>query len=299
MLQALGATQPEGRLESVWLDLHLGLKAYRQVMASYLISELAQRAGMSTATLRFYEQEGLLPAARSAAGYRVYDDEAAERLEFIAGGKRIGLPLAEIRELLTAWDAGGCADLRDRLRPLLNMKIEETRQRSAELAAFMGQLTAALSRLDGPVPSGRCEPACCVPATGAPVVSRGDDPPYPPMRARSKPATLPGAPPAPMSASVATAPVVTGCALPAADREGRLVEWRALLATSVGREPIGGGTRFRFPASLAGQIASLAAAESECCAFFEFTLHIASGEAILDVRAPAEMRPHLFGLLTG
>jgi MerR family copper efflux transcriptional regulator len=246
-------------------------------MASYLISELAQRAGMSTATLRFYEQEGLLPAARSAGGYRVYDDEAAERLEFIAGGKRIGLPLAEIRDLLTAWDAGGCADLRDRLRPLLDAKIEETRQRSAELAAFTGQLTAALSRLDGPASPGRCEPACCIPAADAP--------------------------PAPMVTPVTpvtTAPVLTACTLPAADREGRLGEWRALLlATSAGREPISGGTRFRFPASLAGQIASLAAAESECCAFFEFTLHIASGEAILDVRAPAEMHPHLSGLLTG
>ena len=242
-------------------------------MATYLISELAQRAGMSTATLRFYEQEGLLPVARSAAGYRMYDDEAAERLEFIAGGKRIGLPLAEIRELLTAWDAGGCSDLRDRLRPLLNAKIEETRQRSAELAAFTGQLTSALSRLDGPASSGRCEPACCIPAAGAP--------------------------PAPMATLVTGAPVVTACTLPAAGQERRLGEWRALLASSAGRESIGGGTRFRFPASLAGQIASLAAAESECCAFFEFTLHIARGEAILDVRAPAEMRPQLSGLLTG
>jgi DNA-binding transcriptional MerR regulator len=236
-------------------------------MATYLISELARRAGMSTATLRFYEQEGLLPAARSAAGYRVYDDEAAERLEFIAGAKRIGLPLAEIRELLTDWDAGGCADLRGRLRPLLEAKIEEARQRSAELTAFTGQLTAALSRLDGPASSGRCEPACCIPAAGAPVTT------------------------------VTTAPVLTACTLPAAGQERRLGEWRALLASSAGREPIGGGTRFRFPASLAGQIASLAAAESECCAFLEFTLQVGNGEAILDVRAPAEMRLQLFSLL--
>jgi MerR family copper efflux transcriptional regulator len=268
-------------------------------MATYLISELAQRAGMSSATLRFYEQEGLLPVARSAAGYRVYDDEAAERLEFIAGAKRIGLPLAEIRELLTAWDAGGCADLRDRLRPLLTAKIEETRQRSAELAAFTGQLTAELSRLDGPASPGRCEPACCIPAAGAPVVSRGDAPPHSPMRARPKTTTMPGGPPAPMATTVTAAPVVTACTLPAAGQERRLAEWRALLASSACREPIGGGTRFRFPASLAGQIASLVAAESECCAFFEFTLHVASGEAILDVRAPAEMRPQLSGLLTG
>jgi MerR family transcriptional regulator, copper efflux regulator len=242
-------------------------------MATYLISELAQRAGMTTTTLRFYEQEGLLTAARSARGYRVYDDEAVARLEFIVGGKGIGLPLAEIRELLATWDTGGCTDLRGRLRPLLDAKIEQTRQRSAELAAFTRRLTAVLSRLDDPVPPGRCEPACCMSAEGAS--------------------------PAAMPQPVATALVVTACTLPAADREERLGEWRALLAGSASRELIGDGTRFRFPASMVGRIASLAAAESECCSFLAFTLHVGKGEAILDVRAPAEMRPHLSALLAG
>jgi DNA-binding transcriptional MerR regulator len=243
-------------------------------MATYLISELAQRAGMTTTTLRFYEQEGLLPAARSAGGYRVYDDEAAERLEFIAGGKSIGLPLAEIRDLLAAWDAGGCTDLRGRLRPLLDAKIAQTRQRSAELAAFTARLTVALSRLDGPASSGRCEPACCVPAAGAPEDAVAPDP-------------------------VTPAPQVNGCTLSVADQEDRLAEWRALLARSASRESIEGGTRFRFSPSTAAQIAALAAAESECCPFLEFTLHVAGGEAVLDMRAPAGMRPQLSALLPG
>jgi DNA-binding transcriptional MerR regulator len=244
-------------------------------MATYLISELAQRAGMTTTTLRFYEQEGLLPATRSAAGYRVYDDEAARRLEFIVGAKHIGLALAEIRELLAAWDTGECTDLRDRLRPLIAARIADAQHRSAELAAVTRQLTAALSHLDGPMASGRCEPACCIPAAGAPP-ARPPDPAVP-------------MPSAAMPVQPATVPQVTGCALPVAAQEDRLGEWRALLADAAGREPIGDGTRFRFPAPMAGRIAALAAAEADCCAFLEFTLRVAHGEAVLDVHAPAEM----------
>ena len=45
------------------------------------IGELAARAGVSTDTVRFYEREGLLPRPRrNAAKYRIYGEEAAERL---------------------------------------------------------------------------------------------------------------------------------------------------------------------------------------------------------------------------
>jgi MerR family transcriptional regulator, copper efflux regulator len=50
--------------------------------------------------LRFYEQAGLLPARRSESGYRLFDDHAVERIQVIITGKRLGLPLEEIRNLL-------------------------------------------------------------------------------------------------------------------------------------------------------------------------------------------------------
>ena len=223
-------------------------------MTTYQISELAARTGTTPATLRFYEQEGLLPAARSAAGYRVYGEDAAERLEFIADAKRLGLPLTDIRELLAAWDEGECSALRDRLRPLLEARMADARRRSDEAAALVGRLGAALSNLTAPPAAGRCDPGCCLAGSGAAVA----DP----------------------------APASDCCLLPADDQARQLAEWHDLLA--YGRpEPINGGMRVRLPASVAGRAADLAASEAQCCPFFTFTLHVAGGDAILDARAPA------------
>jgi DNA-binding transcriptional MerR regulator len=110
------------------------------VVGGYRISELARRSGAPASTLRFYEQAGLLPAARTRSGYRVYDDEAVRRLEFIGSAKRLGLPLEEIRELLGAWEQGVCAEVRARLRPLVAARLAEAEQRIAEFVGVRGEL---------------------------------------------------------------------------------------------------------------------------------------------------------------
>jgi MerR family transcriptional regulator, copper efflux regulator len=84
-------------------------------------------------------------------------------------------------------------------------------------------------------------------------------------------------------------PVV--CTLTSDDRGERVGAWRQLLARADHREPIEGGLRFELPASLAGLTAELAAAEQQCCTFFDFTLHLAGGALHLEVRAPAEAAP--------
>jgi DNA-binding transcriptional MerR regulator len=78
-------------------------------MDAMWISQLAERTGVSASTLRFYEKEGLLAAGRTSAGYRVYGQDAVERLAFIKTAKHLGLPLEEIADLLAAWEAGTCA----------------------------------------------------------------------------------------------------------------------------------------------------------------------------------------------
>ncbi len=114
--------------------------------------------------MRFYEQAGLLPAARTGSGYRVYDEEAVRRLEFIGSGKRLGLPLEEIRELLGAWEQGVCAEVRERLRPLVAARIAEAEQRIAELTVFAAHLATVHEDLGGPAPVAACGPGCgCVP----------------------------------------------------------------------------------------------------------------------------------------
>ncbi|WP_435107093.1 MerR family transcriptional regulator [Nocardiopsis synnemataformans] len=63
------------------------------------VSELAERSGVPASTLRYCEERGLLPAQRSPAGYRLYDQRALERLAFITAAKQLGLDLDEIGEL--------------------------------------------------------------------------------------------------------------------------------------------------------------------------------------------------------
>jgi DNA-binding transcriptional MerR regulator len=235
-------------------------------VTTYQISELASRTGTTPATLRFYEQEGLLPAARSAAGYRRYGEDAVERLEFVADAKRLGLSLGDIRELLAAWDEGECAILRDRLRPLLESRIAEAQRQANEAATLMGQLTRALSHLAAPPVAGRCDPGCCLTVSGA---------------------------------DAAAMPASNCCLLPA-DRQARqLAEWRVLLAKARQRATIDGGVRFWLPISAAAEAAALAAAEVQCCPFFAFTLQLAEGEAFLDARAPADRLSALSSLLGG
>jgi DNA-binding transcriptional MerR regulator len=105
------------------LDLRVGSKVYGHRVSTYRISELARRTGVSASTLRFYEQAGLLSAARTASGYRVYDEQAVRRLEFIGAAKLLGLPLEEIRELLGVWEHGECIHVRAKLRPLVGARI--------------------------------------------------------------------------------------------------------------------------------------------------------------------------------
>ncbi len=95
------------------------------------IGKLARQAEVSTPTVRYYEQEGLLtPARRTSAGYRVYDAEALARLRFIQRAKALSLSLKEIKLLLSSGDR---ALERKRLRHLVAHKLAEAKERTAEL----------------------------------------------------------------------------------------------------------------------------------------------------------------------
>lgn len=74
----------------------------------YAVGQLAELAGVSTRTLRYYEEEGLLRPSRSANGYRVYTARDAKRLASILSMRACGLSVATIHRLLAS--AGG--DLR-------------------------------------------------------------------------------------------------------------------------------------------------------------------------------------------
>jgi DNA-binding transcriptional MerR regulator len=79
------------------------------------IGKVAKLAEVSIDTIRYYERGGLLsPALKSGAGYRLYNDEAVRRLNFIKHAQHCGLSLAEIRQLLELkhQDDSCCEDVR-------------------------------------------------------------------------------------------------------------------------------------------------------------------------------------------
>ncbi|OAH10201.1 helix-turn-helix domain-containing protein [Streptomyces jeddahensis] len=70
------------------------------------IGELAERAGVTVKTVRFYSDRGLLPeAARSAGGHRRYGPEAIDRLRLIRSLRSLGLPVTDIDRALDRQDA--------------------------------------------------------------------------------------------------------------------------------------------------------------------------------------------------
>jgi MerR family transcriptional regulator, copper efflux regulator len=67
----------------------------------YKIGEIAKQAGVTTRTLRYYEQLGLLtPSTVSDAGYRYYDNDTLSIISRIRGLQRVGLSLDEIKDVI-------------------------------------------------------------------------------------------------------------------------------------------------------------------------------------------------------
>ena len=103
------------------------------------ISAFAKRSGVPSKTIRYWEGLGLLPkAARSHAGYRVFDPEALRYVAFIQRSKAIGLTLAEMQELLHLARTGHC--------PCPEV-VGWTQARAKSIADQIRELSALLLRL--------------------------------------------------------------------------------------------------------------------------------------------------------
>lgn len=107
-----------------------------------LIGEIAKAAGMTPKTLRFYEEQGLLPAAqRGSNGYRQYGDDSVARLDFIARGRAAGLSVSQIRGILSVQepDTAPCTHVRD----ILAGQLAELDLKIAELTALRESVAAS------------------------------------------------------------------------------------------------------------------------------------------------------------
>ena len=69
-------------------------------MRTLTIGELAERSGVATSAIRFYEQRGLVHSLRTAGNQRRYDQPTLRRVGFIRAAQTVGLTLEEIAEAL-------------------------------------------------------------------------------------------------------------------------------------------------------------------------------------------------------
>ncbi len=119
------------------------------------IGDLAESTGTAIETIRFYEREGLLPAAQRAENnYRMYTPAHAERLAFIRQCRNLDMTLDEIRALLRLRDAPlqDCGEV----NALLDDHIEHVNHRIRELRTLQKDLKALRARCDTPRATGQC-----------------------------------------------------------------------------------------------------------------------------------------------
>ncbi len=108
-----------------------------------LIGELAERAGTSARTLRYYEQHGLVEAQRTANGYRRYDEAELHVVHEIRARLAAGFGLDEIRPFVACLRAGNTAG------HVCPDSVAVLRRKLAEVDAYLEQLTAVRDRMRG------------------------------------------------------------------------------------------------------------------------------------------------------
>lgn len=120
--------------------------------ATYSITDLAREFGLTTRAIRFYEDKGLLAPIRVGRN-RVYGHRDRVRLKLTVRGKRLGLSLSAIRELIDMYDAARdekaqlerFLEVLQRRRETLEQQREDIDAVLAEIAGFERQCRESLA----------------------------------------------------------------------------------------------------------------------------------------------------------
>jgi MerR family transcriptional regulator, redox-sensitive transcriptional activator SoxR len=107
------------------------------------VGELANRSGVATSALRFYEDQGLIASERTDSGHRRYPRAVIRRVAFIVFAQKIGLSLDEIRRELAKLPRNRAPDRADwaKLSASWTKRIDE---RIAELERMKAGLTECI-----------------------------------------------------------------------------------------------------------------------------------------------------------
>ena len=118
---------------------------------TFSIAELAREFDITPRAIRFYENHGILAPARAAGGRRIYSPRDRTRLKLTLRGKRLGLTLAQIRELIDMYESpkDAAAQARRFLSVLAQHRaaLEQQREDIQVTLAEIGQHEAECRRL--------------------------------------------------------------------------------------------------------------------------------------------------------
>jgi len=118
---------------------------HQAASATMQIGEVAERTVLTIDAIRFYEKRNLLPkAGRSAGGFRLYTEDAIERIRFIRQMQGLGFSLREIGELieLRAHKVDAC----EAVKKLIETKLADVRAKLQELRQLESELEADLRK---------------------------------------------------------------------------------------------------------------------------------------------------------
>ena len=105
----------------------------------FKIGELAQKTGLGVGNLRYYSDLGLLnPIKRGDNGYRYYNGDSIQQVEFIKKAQTIGFTLDEIKQILNVRHQGKTPC--DLVKALLNSKIGELELKIQQMTLFKAEL---------------------------------------------------------------------------------------------------------------------------------------------------------------
>jgi DNA-binding transcriptional MerR regulator len=108
---------------------------------TYTITDLAREFGLTTRAIRFYEDQGLLSPQRAGRS-RIYANRDRVRLKLTLRGKRLGLSLSEIRELIDMYDAStGDRTQLERFIEVLQKRRDALEQQREDIEAVLGEIT--------------------------------------------------------------------------------------------------------------------------------------------------------------
>ena len=126
----------------------------------HAIGKAAELSGVKVTTIRYYEENGLMPPPlRTDSGRRVYDNEAVDRLRFIRHARDLGFPVETIRGLIELQHNPGadCAEA-DRMA---SAHLGEVRNRIRQLRALERELIRMIDACQGGVIA-RCQVLACL-----------------------------------------------------------------------------------------------------------------------------------------